>query len=357
MDYAKKVSVAHVGPDSRGRGGMASVTRVLFDTELAHEFELQPITTHQMGSKTTRLLTFARGLVEFIRWARLPGPRVAHVHATVRGSFHRKVLLIFIAKMLGVPVLLHVHAGGPEIATFHERLGLLRRRLLRTALRLSDSVVAVSLASARELEERCAVSHVEVLPNPAPRPWAPSIRSGSAPEVLYLGGFANPAKGGNIMLEALPSLRAVAPGARVTLAGPGILPSSAGILKEDPFVSWAGWLDDKAKVDALRRASVVVLPSVSEGMPMAMLEAMAAGTAVVATRVGGIPDVAVDGQEALLLDPGDATGLAEAIGSLVTDLEHARRLGDAARERAAGMGPDVIAGRLAVLYRELADHA
>lgn len=176
--------------------------------------------------------------------------------------------------------------------------------------------------------------------------------------MLYLGGFANPAKGGDIMLEALPSLRAVAPGARVTLAGPGTLPPlSAGILKEDPFVSWAGWLDDKAKADALRRASVVALPSVSEGMPMAMLEAMAAGTAIVATRVGGIPDVAVDGQEAVLLDPGDATGLAEAIGALVADLEHARRLGDAARERAAGMGPDVIAARLAVLYRELADHA
>ena len=350
--------MAQVGPDVQGRGGMASVTRALLDTDLAREFELGTITTHRTGSKAARVLTFARGVGELIGWAREPGPRVAHIHATVRGSFHRKALLVFIAKALGVPVLLHVHAGAPEIITFHERLGPLRRRLLRTALRLSDRVVAVSAASARELEKRCALPRVEVLANPAPRLWPPMSRSDGAPEVLYLGGFANPAKGGDVMLEALPSLRAVAPSARVTLAGPGALPaSSAGIIEKDPDIIWAGWLDDDAKVDALRRASVVVLPSVSEGMPMAMLEAMAAGAAVVATRVGGIPDVAVDGREALLLDPGDADGLARAIGALVADSDHAQRLGDAARGRAAGMSPDVIASRLAVIYRELTDRA
>ncbi len=88
---------------------------------------------------------------------------------------------------------------------------------------------------------------------------------------------------------------------------------------------------------------------------MALLEAMAAGAPIVATRVGGVPDVAVDGREALLVGPGDPAALADAIATLLDDPERARRLGDAARDRAAGLSPDVIARRLACVYREVAD--
>ncbi len=355
MIPGQRIAVAHIGPDARGRGGMAAVTRALTDTALAEEFRLQPITTHRPGGRAARALTFARALARFVVWARRPGRRLAHVHATVRGSLYRKVLVVVVAKVLGVPVLLHVHAGAAELIVSHRRFGPVRRRAVRAVLRSADRVIAVSAASARVLERSFGARPVEVLENPAPRPGAP--RNGSAPpEVLYLGGFANPVKGGEVLLKALPALRARAPQVRITLAGPGEpSPASFSPVADDSLVAWAGWLDEDAKWAALARAAVVVLPSTSEGLPMALLEAMAAGAPIVATRVGGVPDVAVDGREALLVGPGDPAALADAIATLLDDPERARRLGDAARDRAAGLSPDVIARRLACVYREVAD--
>ena len=101
------------------------------------------------------------------------------------------------------------------------------------------------------------------------------------------------------------------PDVRVTLAGPGELPEAARrAVDERSEVSWSGWLDGDAKADAFARADVFVLPSRSEGMPNAMLEAMANGRAVVATRVGGVPDVVTDGEDGLLVPSDDPERLA-----------------------------------------------
>ena len=356
MGEERRIGVAHVGPDAQGRGGMAAVTRALVDTELARQFRLQPITTHVLGGRARRTLTFARGLGGFVRWARGPGVRIAHVHATVRGSLHRKVVIVAAARLLRIPVLIQIHAGAAELAIFHASLDPVRRRLIGAALRSANQVLAVSTASARELEQRFGVHAVQILPNPAPRLGRPREGGHEPAEVVYLGGFANPVKGADVLLRALPTLRSIAPGVHVTLAGPGEPPPAAtATMAGDPLVTWAGWLDGDAKAAALSRAAAVVLPSISEGLPMALLEAMAAGAPIVATRVGGIPDVAVDGRQAVLVEPGDAAGLADAIATLVNDPAYANRLGEAAREGARALSPDAVAERLADLYGQVAN--
>ena len=86
---------------------------------------------------------------------------------------------------------------------------------------------------------------------------------------------------------------------------------------------------------------------------MALLEAMAAGIAIVATAVGGVPDVVADGEEALVVPPGDPGALAAALGRLGTDPQLRRRLGEAARDRSAEFSPEAVAARLETVYREL----
>ena len=330
---------------------MAAALRGLLASPLAERYELRVVVTHRSGSAARRGVVFARALVALGRFLlTTEGASIVHVHATVRGSLHRKALVVAIARAAGATVVLHVHAGAGDLATFHEQLGPVRRRVFRRAVQRADRVLAVSRASARELEARFGAPSVTVIDNPLPGPLpADVISAPGGAEVLYLGGFANPVKGGDLLLAALPTLHARCPQARVTLAGPGSPPEGANARG----VRWAGWLDEAAKARAFAATAVVVVPSTSEGLPIVLLEAMAHGKAIVATRVGAIPDVLRDGRDGMLVAPSAPVELGAAVGALASDPERQRRLGAAARTRAADFTPERVADQIDVLYQEL----
>ncbi|MCE0446623.1 glycosyltransferase family 4 protein [Streptomyces tricolor] len=113
-------------------------------------------------------------------------------------------------------------------------------------------------------------------------------------------------------------------------------------------------------IQLLTRAAVFVCPSVYEPLGIVNLEAMACGTPVVASRVGGIPEVVADGRTGLLVDAdGDfASGLARALDTVLGDPAAARRMGEAGRARAVGeFGWDAVARRTAGLYEEILKQA
>ena len=114
------------------------------------------------------------------------------------------------------------------------------------------------------------------------------------------------------------------------------------------------FLGSRSDIHALLAAAdFFVLPSDVEGLPMAVLEAMAHGLPVVATAVGGIPEVITDGREGLLVPPGDAAALARAIQRLLTSSEMRLRLGDAARDRVSKeFSLETMANRYQQIYAE-----
>jgi starch synthase len=111
-------------------------------------------------------------------------------------------------------------------------------------------------------------------------------------------------------------------------------------------------------IQILSHATVFACPSLYEPLGIVNLEAMACGTAVVGSRVGGIPEVVADGRTGLLAPPGDPVALAHALNTLVTDPDRAAALGRAGRERAvAEFSWAQIAAQTAQLYQALADPA
>jgi glycosyltransferase involved in cell wall biosynthesis len=106
-------------------------------------------------------------------------------------------------------------------------------------------------------------------------------------------------------------------------------------LKLGARVKLPGWIGREGRERLLAACSVFVLPSHAEGVPVSLLEAMAAGAPVVAAAVGGIPDVVQHGANGLLVTPGDPASLADAIARLLDDRALAMRLGAAARETVA----------------------
>jgi len=103
----------------------------------------------------------------------------------------------------------------------------------------------------------------------------------------------------------------------------------------------------------LARTDVVVLPSYWEGLPVSLIEALSAGKAIVASRVGGNPELVMDGTNGLLVPPGDAPALAQALLTLSGDPERVRRMGLASRQRfaAGGFAPAAVAAQHLDAYR------
>jgi glycosyltransferase involved in cell wall biosynthesis len=350
------VRVLHVGPDVKGTGGMAAVVRNLLASPLSERHRLSFVRTYGSAHPVSRALTFALALPRIALWCLGPGPRIVHIHTAIHGSWYRKAICTAMVKALRRPVILHFHVGAGDIRAFDERLGTVLRRLIGWSFSLADRVLAVSNDGARELERLLALGDVTVVPNPAPPIPVPAVEprgAGAAVDVLYLGGFANHAKGGDVLLEALPEVLASCPQARVTLAGPGPLPATAGRVTDSPAVRWDGYLHDAAKDAALRRAQLFVLPSRSEGLPVALLEAMAYSSAIVGTRAGGIPEVLTDGVSGVLVEPEDAGALAEAVVTWAHDPDRRARLAAAARRRAEQFNGSEVVDRLDRVYREL----
>ena len=119
-------------------------------------------------------------------------------------------------------------------------------------------------------------------------------------------------------------------------------------------VTLLGWIGQQERDEQLRRAAVFTLPSYNEGLPMSMLEAMAAGKAVVVTPVGGIPEAVQDHENGLLVPIGDVDQLVYAFRQLFSDVALRRTLGDRARATIAGRySTDVVMTQLSQLYGEL----
>jgi glycosyltransferase involved in cell wall biosynthesis len=343
--------ILQLGPDVPG--GMRTSTRALLGSRLGEEFELEFVATHTGSGAGRRAAVFLAALARLTAWSLRGRGRVVHIHATVRGSMYRKAFCLLWAKCLRRRVILHVHSGPGDVASFRAGLGAPSLAFLRLAFRHADVVLAVSAPSAAALAKAFGASDVVVVPNavPAVEPTAPASTDGP-PLAAYLGGFANPVKGGDVLLEALR--RPETASMRFVLAGPGEPPDGeSGPQGDAGAVEWRGWLEDGEKQALLREADVFVLASTSEGLPMALLEAMTYGLAIVATAVGGVPDVVADGEQALVVAPGDAGALAAALGRVGADAELRARLGAAARERAADFSPDAVAARIGAVYRRL----
>lgn len=346
---AERPRILHLGPEVRG--GMTEAMRGLLASPLAERYQQEMVATHRGSGPLRRLAVYALALWRLTWWSLRGRGRIVHVHGTVRGSMYRKAVCVLLARALRRRVVFHVHSGPGDVATFRARLGRRSVAFLRRAFGAADVVLAVSTASARALEAAFGVSGIVVVPNAAPPVAAAAARELSA-QAIYLGGFANPVKGGEVLLEALASPPAA--GIRIAIAGPGDLPPSGRRLVEaEVGIEWRGWLAPAERDALLGEAGIFVLPSTSEGLPMALLEAISRGMAVVATAVGGVPDVVEDEESALVVAPGDAEGLAAALGRLAADPDLRRRLGRAAAARAAELGPDRLAARLDSVYRSL----
>jgi colanic acid/amylovoran biosynthesis glycosyltransferase len=230
-----------------------------------------------------------------------PGADLVHAHWLPAGA---------VALATRRPYLVHLHGSDVE-------LGRRFPRLARAIMRRAAAVVCVSTALAEGARQLGAVE-VFVVPNAVELPARVGAEA-DPPEVLYAGRLS-PEKG---VLELVEAAR----GLNLVVAGDGPL--------RDQVPQARGFVPPAELATLYARAAVVVCPSHREGFGVACLEGMAHGRPVVASAVGGLRDLVVDGETGIQVPPGDVEALRAAIERLLGDPELRRRMGEAGRRRAA----------------------
>lgn len=183
------------------------------------------------------------------------------------------------------------------------------------------------LESAPEHWDKLHVVHCGVEPARYARP-----RSARPGALLFVGRLAA-AKGLPILLDALVIARARRPDLSLTLVGDGPLRADIERRVAEAGATLLGYRSQEEVAALLASHAALVLPSFAEGVPVVLMEAMAAGLPVVATRVGGVAELVEDGRSGLLVAPGDAEALADAILAALADERAARAMGEEGRLR------------------------
>jgi len=300
--------------------------------------------------KSPRLLGAIRALS-----SRLRARKVRIVHSF---DFYSNVLGVPAARMAGVPVVI---ASQRDLGNLRPPL---QQRLQRAMLSLATHVLVNSRAIADRLAgSRAARSgHLSVIHNGVDLsrfgPPPASVRREPGITVTVLANL-RPEKGILQIVAAAAAVRQASPETRVDIWGEGPLRGEAEARIRSLGLSECVRLRGSTRTpeDVLRRSDIFVLPSLSEASSNVLLEAMATGLPVVATRIGGTP--ALVGDAAVLVPPGDPAALASALLELARNPALATRLGAAARSRAlAEFGMDRMLERVDTLYRGLlgADH-
>lgn len=344
-----------VGVSPSYGGGMTEVVKSYAAHGIFEAWGVRYIATYRGRGLVTQVQTWLPALWSMCLLLARRRVALVHVHSAAYGSFWRKSVICALADLFRVPYVFHLHDG--RFPLFYTRgCGTLTRIWVRTVLRRAARVIVLTRRWREEVAKVEPAARLTILGNPVFVPEAVTPLRCPARRVLFLA-WLNEEKGALDLLKAVPMVLRSVPEATFVLAGAGDIESFADLAQSLGIaraVSFPGWVEGKMKDDLLRQADVFVLPSYFEGLPVGVLEAMARGVPVVATSVGGIPDVLQDGVNGLLVEPGQPQVLGRALVTLLTDDPLRIRLREAAHAEVRNrFSIERVIAELRTLYGEL----
>ncbi|CAO4152995.1 glycosyltransferase family 4 protein [Methylorubrum aminovorans] len=335
------------------RGGMRSVVEGYIADGFIDAEDVRLIHSYTDDGFLGRQVVLLAALARFTGALVTGRVELVHIHAAMRGSFWRKSLFARLARLRGIPVLLHLH--GSEMKAFYESQSPAVKTAIVSQLERATRVLVLSESWQGFIQQIAPRARVVVMPNYVALPPPATRVSGGPVQLLFLGALG-PRKGIFDLLRALARAAAAGVPLHLTVGGDGQLTEARQLAAElglGDRVTFEGWVDTNRRAVLLNEADAYVLPSYNEGLPMSVLEAMAAGLPVVTTTVGGLPELITSGEHGLLIKPGNVDALAEAIIDLSTDPQRRSSMGTAARERvAAHYSRPVVLSLLKNIYAE-----
>jgi len=359
--------VLMVGPDLDVPGGVSAVENaILRYPPPGVQVDFHPTLTRHGAASAARnqpiryAVQGVKNLTSFIRLynsvcKKAIGYDLCHVHVSSYGSTFRKYFVCKKLSRAGCPYILHNHGSTYEI--FYERLKPFLKQKVRHMF-LSGRGTIVLSGQWYEFHRRILAedSHrLWILANPAELPSTPQWEQRAIISLLFLGRL-DERKGAARVIHAISRLpQRTRERVQLLMAGDGPVDETCALAEQLGIaaqVEIRGWIAGAEKEAWMRRTDVFILPSRNEGLPMAMLEAMAWGKALIVSPVGGIPEFVTDGVEGFLVPPDDIDAIADAIRKLAENPERRVQMGMAARRRVEPLDIQNYRVRLGEIYQE-----
>jgi len=344
--------VLHVAPSVNVMGGISAVLRYLQASSLPRGFRLLFVASHKDGSKPFKFAVALLGLFQTLLILSCRRVDIVHIHCGDFPSPKRKYFFFRLVRLFGPKVIIHLH--GALFLEQYARLSPAWKERMRHFFEIADLVICLSQSWAASVQDLFPGARRMVVPNGIPLPVlgpAATHAQGDLVRVTFLG-LIGARKGVFDLLEACevligqghPICLAIGGNGEVERLQSEIAPFTANI-------RYVGWITGDAKEHLLRETDIFVLPSYGEGLPMSVLEAMSYAVPVVATTVGGLPELIRDGESGFLVAPGQVSQLVDRLGRLVCDAALRRTMGDAARRTVErGHGIEAMAHHISRAY-------
>lgn len=285
--------------------------------------------------------------------------RLVHIHGSYGASVYRKAVILFITKFLfGKKVIYHIHSS--EYIDKFDRGSALYRKLSLFLLKHSDIVGCLTPLWMERFVKKFALKNAVVILNMIDPPVVNEIRRSlpaNAPVKMVFLGMIDEKKGIFDLVRMLVRYKENFEGKLVLqVGGEGKttelkqLVESGGI---SSMVQFMGWVNVPSKQELLSRADIFILPSHNEGLPISMLEAMSYGLPVLASRVGGIPEVMKEGYNGFMFEKQDLEGMKNALQTYLDDQALLREHGNNSLHLVEKFLPREIIPRMENLYRSL----
>ncbi len=335
----RKTRIVMIGMHlAKTRGGITTLTSDILRSRLKDEYQLTYIESQAEDlGKAGKLMLAIRALWKFLALA-VRGTDVVYVHVGSNASLYRESCFLFLSRMLGRKTICHFHAG--DAREYLDQQPRLCKRMVGWVLGLSDLIIGVSAKSSADIRYFVPGANIVVLPNAIDMEWfedemVSKTQHDSTPQILFVGAIGK-LKGERDLIAALRLLKQKGVEVRASILGYGAdgLSSSFADAGVADMIDYSGPVPMAERVRFFKKANIFVLPTYAEAMPISVMEAMAAGLAIVTTRVGGIPEIIEDGREGFLVEAGDIETMAEKIALLARDPALCHKLGNQARKRA-----------------------
>lgn len=360
-----KPKILMIGPGQGKPGGILALTDALVpvlaqDVDLLYFPTVQRYANSEMGQLSWRNIRLALNQYgRFLRHLTRFRPDLVHIHTSQGLGWLKDTFYVALSRLYGRRLILHVHAA--EYDALVGRKSRLQQAYTRFMLNRAEAVIAVSTEWKKALSRLVPAERIHPFrPCLDVAAYSPSPIQFSVSEpvnALFLGTIGA-RKGAFDLIEAMQFIPERTP-LRLWLAGggekEGDLAKARRKIAElglEDRCELIGIVQGQAKTDLLQKSHIFVLPSYNEGLPFAIIEAMAAGLAIVATPVGGIPEVVHQGQNGLLVAPGDQEALAASLLRLTADSTLRQHMGQQNRHIACQeLDVRPYARRLVALYK------
>lgn len=314
MEY----KILMVGTATSVKGGMTSVARNYIDHAKGENYEIRYIPDYITASKPIQIAYFIYRYFQIFSLLAFGKYDMVHLHTTEKGSTIRKGLISCLARLFNVPYIIHLHL---EYRQFYDSLPRFAKLIVRKFFQKSACNIMLSEDMAGCIREIAPDTKICVIPNgvnvPNENPYNPQAQN-----VLFLGCLCD-RKGIWDVLECIKKLDSTLDkDVKFMLCGDGEIEKvkrKIELLEISHRISHIGWINEGEKQAIFKSSALNILPSYQEGLPMTILETMAYGIPNISTNISGIPSIIHDGENGLLIEPGDVDALADKIAKLMSN--------------------------------------